>query len=33
LYKAVQQRFVSVSVFVSIFVDEAAIFGAKGDGW
>jgi len=32
LYKAVQQRFVSVSVFVSILVDEAAILGANGDG-
>ncbi len=33
LYKAVQQRFGSVSVFVSILVDEAAIFWAEGDGW
>jgi hypothetical protein len=33
LYKAVQQRFGSVSVFVSILVDETAIFWAEGDSW
>jgi hypothetical protein len=33
LYKAVQQRFGSVSVFVSTLVDEAAIFWKKGDRW